>query len=176
MLQKNILITGLPGTGKTTLIRKLAQEFRSFEPCGFFTEEMRERGARTGFRLACLDGKTRILAHADRSGPFRVGRYTVDLEGFEEFLEACSLSGSAGRIVIIDEIGKMECLSLRFRLLVTSLLDADRPLLATIALRGTGFIEQIKRRPDAALYELTGADRSSLERAIAARLRTVLPL
>jgi nucleoside-triphosphatase len=171
---KNILITGLPGCGKTTLVRRLANEFRSEAPAGFFTEEIRDRGIRAGFRLTGLDGTTGLLAHRNIPGPDRVGGYGVDVPGFEQFLEALSLNNARRRLVIIDEIGKMECLSARFRDLVTSLLDAPTPLLATIALLGGGLIADVKRRSDIVLVEMTVRSRGALEREIAARIRALL--
>jgi nucleoside-triphosphatase THEP1 len=37
----NILINGAPGTGKTTLFRKLASELQYLHPVGFYTEEIK---------------------------------------------------------------------------------------------------------------------------------------
>jgi len=37
---KNILITGLPGIGKTTLIKRLSEAFSPFSPIGFYTAEI----------------------------------------------------------------------------------------------------------------------------------------
>ena len=34
----HILITGLPGVGKTTLIRELAKRLAEYHPAGFYTE------------------------------------------------------------------------------------------------------------------------------------------
>jgi len=47
-MEKNIIITGLPGVGKTTLIKGILHEIRSLNPIGFYTEEIREKGIRTG--------------------------------------------------------------------------------------------------------------------------------
>ena len=161
-LSKNILIAGLPGSGKTTLIQKLADELREYGPVGFYTEEIRSHGARTGFRLTSLDGqKTGTLAHVDIRGPHRVGKYGVDLDGFEQFLGTLLLDPSS-RLVIIDEIGKMECLSAMFRDLVTSLLVADAPVIATIALKAGGFIGEVKHRGDVHLFEITERNRGTL--------------
>jgi len=42
--KKNILITGQPGIGKTTFIKKLAEELKVLHPSGFYTtEEVTER-------------------------------------------------------------------------------------------------------------------------------------
>jgi len=42
-IKKNILVTGLPGTGETTLIRKLSGRLEANRPAGFYTGEIRER-------------------------------------------------------------------------------------------------------------------------------------
>jgi nucleoside-triphosphatase len=170
-IQKNILITGLPGSGKTTLIRKLARELAALEPAGFFTEDIREGGTRRGFRMMSFGGRTGTLAHVDIPGPYRVGKYGVDLSAFESFLGSFPLLEPSTRLIIIDEIGKMECLSPRFCGIVTSLLDSTVTLVATIALKAGGYIESVKRRPDVILYELTERNRNSLADDIADRVR-----
>jgi len=171
---KNILITGLPGSGKTTLLQKLADELREYGPAGFFTEEIRSYGVRTGFKLTSLDGqRTGTLAHVDIKGPHRVGKYGVDLNGFEQFLGTLQLLDPSSRLVIIDEIGKMECLSAKFRDLVASLLDADALVIATIALKTGGFIDEVKHRGDVRLYEVTVRNRDTLLLDIAGLVRSL---
>jgi nucleoside-triphosphatase len=176
MLQKakNILITGLPGSGKTTLIRKLAGELRSCGPSGFFTQEIRVQGTRKGFAMTSFAGATGTLAHVDIRGPERVGRYGVDVAGFERFLRSLPLLDPRNRVVIIDEIGKMECLSARFRDAVSALLDSAVPVVATVARNGGAFIEQIKDRPDVDLVELTERNRNALLGDIASRVRRLI--
>ncbi len=172
---KNILITGLPGSGKTTLIRKLADELRDLDPAGFFTEEIREHGERKGFRLTSLDGKeSGVLAHVDIKGPHRVGKYGVDPGGFDTFLVKLRQADSVPRLIIVDEIGRMECLSEKFRVLIVSLLDAPAPLVATIALKAGGFIAEVKLRPDVLVIELTDENRDKLLADIAGRVRSSL--
>ena len=160
--KKNILITGLPGTGKTTLLRKIAEELKHLHPAGFFTSEIREAKTRKGFELKSLNGKKGLLAHVDITSPHRVGKYKVDVKGFEAFLEAIPLLKPPGAVIIIDEIGKMECFSELFRHLVKQVLDSDNVVLAAIALRGDGFIESIKKRNDVQLVELVESRREAL--------------
>jgi nucleoside-triphosphatase len=171
---RNVLIAGFPGSGKTTLIKKLADELQEYDPAGFFTEEIRSHGIRKGFQLVGLDRKgTGVLAHVDIKGPHRVGKYGVDLERFELFLGALHLSDPSPRLVIIDEIGKMECLSTKYRDLIASLLNAPAPVIATIALKAGGFIDEVKHRRDVHLYEVTEKNRDTLLPEIAGRIRSL---
>ncbi len=160
--KKNIFITGVPGVGKTTLITGLCDGLKEFTAAGFYTTEIREAGVRKGFSLISLDGRRSILAHVEIKSPFVVGRYGVDVSGFEEFLDSIDLAHSSVDIIVIDEIGKMECFSQRFRKLLLGLLDSRKIVIATIALKGIEFISQIKQRPDAQLYEITTKNRDSL--------------
>lgn len=159
---RHVLLTGLPGVGKTTLIRELAKRLTDYDPAGFYTEEIREQGIRKGFRLVTLDGRQQTLAHSGRKGLHRVGRYGVDVDGFERLLSELDLRRLPSRVIVIDEIGKMECLSRRFTEEVHELLDSPRTVIATIALKGEGFIQQVKHRPDCRLITVTVDNRNDL--------------
>ena len=158
--------------GKTTLIRELAQELRDLDPVGFFTTEIREGDVRKGFELISLDGRRRVLSHVDIRSRHCVGRYKVDMEGFEDFLTLIPFEDPRRKLVIIDEIGKMECFSARFRKVVLELLDSERWVIATIALKGGGIIEEIKRRQNMRLFEINFGNRESLVTEILKEIRT----
>ncbi len=172
-MKKNILITGRPGIGKTTLIRRVVKELADLHPAGFFTGEIRTGGERQGFSLSGFGGTAITLSHVAIESPFRVGKYRVDIPGFEAFLRTMPSPDIAQGLVIIDEIGKMECLSPLFRSLVSGYLDSTAPLVATIAQRGDGFIEKIKIRRDVALYELTPRNRESMPAVIVGAVRAI---
>jgi nucleoside-triphosphatase len=153
--RKHILITGLPGSGKTTLFRRLVDKLQHLNPVGFYTSEIRKGGTRRGFDLCSLDGRTGLLAHVEFRTGFRVGKYGVDISGFEAFLKGIpSLDPQTGP-VMIDEIGKMECLSDRFREMIEDILDSEKQLIATIAQKGGGLIANLKKHSDAQLFTLT---------------------
>ncbi len=172
--KKNILITGVPGVGKTTLITRLCDKLKNFSIAGFYTTEIREGGARKGFALVSLDGRKSILSHLDVKGRFMVGRYGVDVRGFEEFLDSIDLEGSSADIIVIDEIGKMECFSRQFKDLLLSLLDSRKVIIATVAFKGDQFISQAKQRPDAQLYKVTIQNRDSLVFDVLSRVGKIL--
>ena len=161
-IKKNLLITGLPGIGKTTLIKKLSQELKHLHPAGFYTEEIREEGVRKGFELVSLNGKRGILSHKDIKSPYRVGHYRVDIEGFKNFLDSLPFFNPLNRLIIIDEIGKMECLSDPFKNLLKKIFDSEKLVIATIALKGSGLIAEIKERQDIQLFEMTKHNKDSL--------------
>lgn len=160
--KKNILITGLPGVGKTTLIRRVVEALKDLGPIGFYTREIREGGIRKGFEWVSLDGRRGILSHVGLKGPYRVGKYRVDVEGFEGFLQSFFLLSASAGLIVIDEIGKMECFSEKFREGVRRLLDSDSVVMATLALRGSGFIAEVKQRKDVEIYQVTQGNRDSL--------------
>ena len=160
--KKNLLVTGLPGVGKTTLVKKLSEALKSLHPAGFYTEEIREVGERKGFELFSLDGKRGLLSHQEIRSSYRVGQYKVDVKGFEDFLGSISFFDPSTRLIIIDEIGKMECLSLRFQEILKEIVDSEKWAIATIALKGTGLIAEVKKRKDVRLFEITKKNRESL--------------
>ncbi|MGA2934680.1 MAG: nucleoside-triphosphatase [Methanomicrobiales archaeon] len=159
IMPKNLLITGPPGCGKTTLVRRITQELGDLLMTGFYTEEIREGRDRFGFTLVGMDGRRGVLSHVKIGGPYRVGRYGVDIPGFDSFLNGLELRNPGLRLVVIDEIGKMECLSGRFRYIIRESLDSPVPFLATIAMRGTPPIEGIKARPDVKLIIMSRENR-----------------
>lgn len=162
----SVLITGKPGVGKTTLIKKIIEWMGSVNMAGFYTAEMRSKGSRVGFELVGLKGQRRTLAHVDIRSQHRVGRYGVDTTGFETFLGTLDLLNPDVELIVIDEIGKMELFSNLFRRLVRDVLSSDKQVLATIALGGDGFISQIKQRQDVRLFEVTRDNRDRLPEAI----------
>lgn len=170
----NILITGRPGVGKTTLLVALSRELSPARSTGFYTREIRERGKRRGFELVSLDGERMTLAHTDFAHGPSVGKYKVDLPGFEAFLDRlASPEGGAG-LVLIDEIGKMECLSPKFNRYTEKALDAPPPLVASIASKGAGFIDAVKKREDVRLTEVTENNRDDLVHELKQSLAFVL--
>ena len=168
--QKNILLTGRPGIGKTTLIRKFVEVLDHHNPVGFYTREIRTGGSRTGFELIDLRHGGLTLSHVKFPGPPRVGKYGVDIDRFETYLRSRDFVGCREQLVIIDEIGKMECFSTLFVDMITRLLDSQKTVIATIARKGGGAISGIRRRSDIEMVDVSAANRDILAGRLAASI------
>jgi nucleoside-triphosphatase len=165
-----LLVTGTPGIGKTTLIRKIIERLRPMRMSGFYTGEIREGASRTGFEVTTLDGKSGRLASVGTGEGPHVGHYRVDLASFEETaLPSLELRPEIS-LYVVDEIGKMECLSKPFVEAMQKLAESDVPLLATVALHGSGFIEDIKSHPRTTILHVTRENRDEMPKTIASRL------
>ena len=167
---KNILLTGIPRAGKTTIIRKTLAAIE--EKCaGFYTDEISEDDKRVGFRLSTLDNKSCILAHKSIKGRHKVGKYKVNLDCIERIGVASIREGIKNKkIIIIDEIGKMELFSNRLKDIVIEVLDSDSNVLGTILSRSHPFCDRIKGRKDVEVIEVNEDNRDSLPDTIIKKL------
>ena len=168
------MLTGNPGVGKTTLIHTIVQRLEGITCAGFYTEETRQGGQRTGFRIVTLDGLVGSLASLGTQKP-TVGKYSVHVEAFEKLvLPYLDPVEPPVDLYVIDEIGKMELLSHRFRTRIIELLAQPLNLLATIAQRGNGLIDQIKQRSDVEIIQVTRENRGELPEELAQRIKLQL--
>ncbi|MGW0816740.1 nucleoside-triphosphatase [Streptomyces viridiviolaceus] len=166
-----ILLEGRPGVGKTTAVRRLAALLRTREAVGFTTEEIRQAGTRVGFALETLTGRRAVLAHTNFPGPTRVGRYGVDLSVMEQLaLPSLRTTAVPGRLVLMDELGRMELACSPFRDAVQALFDTAVDIVATVQAHRDPFTDALKQRPDVDVVRLTPANRDALPEALAARL------
>ena len=167
-----ILVEGRPGSGKTTVAARLADRLRAVRvPVrGFVTHEVRVQGVRLGFEVATLQGRKAMLAHVDFAGPPRVGKYGVDLDAFERVALPALARPPKNGVVLVDELGKMELASSRFRDRVVELLAEPVHLVATIHVARHPFTDALKRRVDVERVQVTRANRDELPALLAERL------
>jgi nucleoside-triphosphatase len=153
------LITGMPGTGKTSLIKQ-ALTYPDIKAGGFFTEEIRSRGIREGFRIVTLDGKVALLSHINIRSPHRVSKYGVDIRIMDSLgVETLKQAAEQCDIVVVDEIGKMEILSERFKSVILEIIDSGKKVLGTIMLKSDPWVDTIKQKPQVNLLVLTRQNR-----------------
>ncbi len=172
-MKKHILLSGKPGIGKTSVIKKILPLVGP-DAGGFFTEEIRVMDRRMGFRIVTLDGTDGILAHIECNSNYKVGKYRVDLDSFEKIaIPALEDAMKSKSIVVIDEIGTMELFSKKFRESVSKVLNSDKILLCTIKENGDAFTEEIKNRKDIALITVNYENRETLPEKVLEMLRTL---
>ena len=169
----NYLLTGHPGVGKTTIIKKAIEKLK-LPAGGFYTEEIRENDLRVGFAVATLSGLKGVLAHRNfksryKVGNYGVGVYTLNRIGVKE-IQACLLEK---KIIVIDEIGKMELLSTQFQEAVEKALNADNPVLGTITLACHPFAQKVKARDDIKIFEVTKENREEVFKALIKELKKI---
>ncbi|UCF20836.1 MAG: hypothetical protein JSU87_05355 [Gemmatimonadota bacterium] len=170
-----VLLTGRPGCGKTTAIKRAVALIKPHSSCGFYTEEVRKGGQRIGFDVVTCDGRRAALARVGAPGP-RVSRYGVDVAAFEALavapleLMACGSS----RLVVIDEIGKMELLSERFVLCLDRIFapGSEQPVLGSIMRGRHPVADRLRHRSDVRILPVTPDDRDSLPPRLAALFGT----
>lgn len=167
-----LLITGVPGIGKTTVIRRVAEALGDMEVRGFFTAEIREDGERRGFRLIDFAGQESVIAHEDFPKTHRVGKYGVNVAAIDDATSSLAPDPSA-QIYLVDEIGKMESLSDRFVDSIRALLEGSTPVVATVGQRGGGFIAEVKDMPQCFLWEVTKENRDAMPGRILDRLESM---
>lgn len=161
MKRKIILFTGSPGCGKSTLIEKIVAGTKR-PATGFFTREIRAHGCRVGFSINTLNGKEGILAHQNIKSRYRAGKYGVNIKDIDHVAVPAMHTDNENILVVIDEIGKMECFSSPFKETVLQVLNSKNPVVGSIALSGGPFITRIKRRDDILLIEVSKGNRDSL--------------
>jgi nucleoside-triphosphatase len=166
-----ILLTGAPGSGKTTVIRRVLAQLDG--PVGvFYTQEIRSQGARQGFEIITLDGRRGTLADVNLRGRERIGRYGVDLAVLDMLgVTAIERAVTAGGVVVIDEIGPMEILSDRFRRATLEAPNSDAQVLGTIVQRGLGFADQVKAMPGVTVLQVRRENQAAMPAQILGLLR-----
>ena len=172
-MKNNILITGPPRCGKSTLIQKVVNRIQR-PVTGFFTPEIKEEARRVGFSIDTLDGRQGILAHENIKSQVRVGRYGVNLKDIDSIAAPAMIPATREEIVVIDEIGKMECFSQLFRETLIRVLNLPNCVIGSIAQRGALFIQSIKERDDVMVVGITTENRDILVDEIVGAIKSLL--
>ncbi|RLG92544.1 MAG: hypothetical protein DRO36_01175 [Candidatus Hecatellales archaeon] len=173
---KKVFLTGVPGVGKTTVIKRVvsALKDRGMVVGGMLTFEVRKEGKRIGFEVIdVLTGKKGFLATLQGSGP-KLGKYVVNLKDLVEVgVEAIRRALREADVVVVDEVGPMELFSNEFRETVKTALDNIKPLLGTVHYRARDtLIDSIKKNPNVKIFEVTFKNRDNLPEKL---VRLLLP-
>lgn len=163
---QKILITGLPGCGKTTLCNRAIDSLKGvYNIGGVVSTEIREGGSRKGFKIIdILTKEEGILAHINQKTGPRIGKYRVNLNDLDNVgVNAINNAIKKCDVVIIDEIGPMELCSNRFIKAIKDAFDSEKSVLVTIHYRSKHpVVENIKEREDVALYKIDENNRNEM--------------
>ncbi len=163
---KNIFLTGLPCTGKTSLIKEIVKELKGKQG-GFYTTEIKEKNKRIGFKIENFNGKSGLLAHVDFKSPHRISKYGVNLKDLNEIgTDSIEKAMQESEFIVVDEIGKMELLSPQFKKIVWDALETDKKIIGTIKVKHDYFTSEIKNRKDTQIFELTKTNREEVKQKI----------
>lgn len=169
-MQKHILLTGEPRTGKTTLLKRIIQNLK-ISCGGFYTEEIIKNNKRRGFRIKTLDGKEGILALQGLKSKFRLGKYGINLKDLDEIgVDSVFEALKDKKIIIIDEIGKMELFSQKFKDAVLKTLNSKKRLIGIIHRENSKFLRTIKARDDVEIFEIDLSNQEGILKKILSML------
>ncbi len=170
-----VFLTGNPGCGKTTVIRRVCDILvnNGTKPGGMVSEEIRKGGVRVGFSLEDLmTHETGVLARVDeRDGP-RVGKYHVNLQDLQHVgAVAIRRAMVEADVVIVDELGPMELHSIPFILAVERALECPKRFVGTIHKRATHqLVTAIRSNPTHHMSEVTLDNREQMSNRIVEQL------
>ncbi|MFX1566248.1 MAG: NTPase [Promethearchaeota archaeon] len=177
MLDKvNVLVTGLPGCGKSTLVNRLVSiaQQQGFKVGGIRTPEFRNPSRkRVGFFIQDIASeKQQIMASVEIRSPVSVGRYGVNLDAIQQIgVTAINTAIEKADLIVIDEIGKMELAVSEFLPTVLKALNSPKPVLATMGLRlQIPVISKLKNRSNLVLLTLTPENRTQIYQEIQNRV------
>ena len=169
-MPNNILIIGSPRIGKTTLIKRLLKDLTPLVVRGFYKESIIENNILKGYSIITLDLKWQILAHINIEGPDRIEDIGVNVDGFEQLVLPHLSLFTGTELFIIDEIGKMECLSDKFCQQVKQIFDSNIPLIATGTNDRLPYLDNLASRDDVLLIHITEKNRDILWKDILLKL------
>ena len=161
----NILLTGKPGIGKSTALRKIVDMLGRKRCCGILTEEILKDGERIGFRSHGIQSKKSVvLAHKEIDTGYYVEDFGVDLQPLDDLCEEefRYVTGKI-RFIILDEIGRMQMMSENFVGWLEKLGNGSRTLIASICLEDEiPYIRDFKKREENRLYVLDASNRERI--------------
>ncbi|MCG3216459.1 MAG: hypothetical protein KAS63_07045 [Candidatus Heimdallarchaeota archaeon] len=164
---KNILVTGLPRVGKTTLLVNIISEMDK-KVVGFVTKEVKENNMRIGFEIESFSGHKLMLASKkNRNSIHRIANYGVFVENIDTIVGhlLLELQKNEYDLIVIDEIGKMELFSKKFISFVEESLNKKK-VLGSIMLKNNDFSRKIKERSDTIVFEITINNRDKIRKRI----------
>lgn len=160
-------VTGNPGVGKTTLVKRVLEAV-PLRAGGMITEEIRKCGYRMGFLVRDVaTGREGLLAHRHHCDGPEFGKYRLCLRDLEEIgAGAIERALEEAELIVIDEVGPMELKSSRFIAAVEKALASQKHLLVTVHRASNHHLAYRIRHEVDLLIRLTQSNREEKTREI----------
>ena len=159
----NIFLTGHPGVGKSTIIKKTLAEL-NIVPSGFYTlAGKKDKNGGSDVYIHEASNQDLLESTSNRVG-HRVGD-GVNYEAFPQTFDTIGvkiLQNATLPLIVMDELGFMENNALLFQKLVLKTLDGNIPVIGVIKPKDTAFLNQVKQHPKTKLIEITEANRDEM--------------
>ena len=188
MYGKIILLTGIPGVGKTTLLHQLLSLVDKSE--GFLTEEvLDDKGKRIGFdlisvRYTNLRKELARLYDGNLPDAVKLDKWSILSDGIGYFVDNEMNTLNEGHVFILDEIGPMQCLSEKFMQRVESIIKScstdNYLILGTIKRDICGikqiddFMYKVKEFVGKSIFEVTEKNREYLYTILEKEINTFI--
>lgn len=170
-MQKNILITGKPKSGKSTLLKGLITDIPN--KTGFVTNEILGESGRVGFEIETRTGRRTMLARVDSETPYKVSKYFVNVSNLDAALSEIS-DFDDNDLLYLDEIGQMQLFSDTFKRLALHYLDSENTCVATLSyVFEDDFTRSIRERDDVILIEISTENHEEREKFITQLLQKI---
>lgn len=161
------LTTGKPNTGKSTAIHKIAHMLGKKRCAGLLASEIIDNNDRVGFSTQGIrSGQSIVLAHKNIDKKYAVEDFGVDIKALEEVATRefdIALSDDSVKFIIIDEIGRMQVMSERFRQYLNQIRKSDKQVVATICYEDEiDYIRDFKKGDDIRLIVLDQSNRDNI--------------
>jgi len=163
----NIFVTGSIHVGKSTVINSVINALPGWKINGFQTIPIYKGKQRTGFIFKSQDGDQQCFAHTDLNTSDRFDIYHFDLTIFEEFgVRTLEKALQESDLIIMDEIGAMECKAVKFQHVLMQCLDSSIFVLGAFQKRATWFYDALQSRDDTKIFTISETNREAVPQRI----------
>lgn len=158
-----VLLTGPPRSGKSRLLRQLAEQYPGNAGGYLVKEILGPDRRRAGFELLVVWSgpgsglrtvERAVLARLDPWSPHRVGKYWLEESAVTMAVQALDAAMHEGGLVLVDEIGPLQIGVPSFRDALSRCLDGPGPLLGAISPAPDPFLDALRNRPGLRLLEV----------------------